>query len=192
MAGDDLIFGSEIPSLLHHPRLARRLDRRALARYLAYEYVPSPHTIYEGIHKLPPASWLTFDLDSRKRQIGRYYHLRFPAASPALDEREAGEALLDRLREAVRDRLMSEVPLGVLLSGGIDSSAIVALMAELVPPARIETFTIAFREPAFDEADFLIENRIPALPQIKRRAQFIEFTGPLFRPITDVVLDDGA
>ncbi|HEX2440521.1 MAG TPA: asparagine synthase (glutamine-hydrolyzing) [Methylomirabilota bacterium] len=152
MAGDDLVFGSEIPSLLHHPRLARRLDRRALARYLAYEYVPSPHTIYEGIHKLPPASWMTYDLDSRKVQRGRYHHLRFPAAPVAIDEREAAQALLDRLREAVRDRLMSEVPLGVLLSGGIDSSAIVALMADLVPPARIETFTIAFREPAFDES----------------------------------------
>jgi asparagine synthase (glutamine-hydrolysing) len=152
VTADDLVFGSEIPSLLCHPGVSRQLDLRALAQYLAYEYVPNPHTIFEGIRKLPPAHWMTYDLDSRKVRIDRYWDLRFTPAAPAIDEHEAGEELIRRLREAVRDRLMSEVPLGVLLSGGIDSGAVVALMADLVPRGRLETFTIAFREPAFDES----------------------------------------
>jgi len=149
--GDEFLFASEIKSLLVHPRVSRALDLPALSRYLAYEYVPSPHSIFSGITKLPPAHRLTYDLRTRDLQVSRYWDLEFrPDGSH--DERAAAGELRRRLREAVRCRLMSDVPLGVFLSGGVDSSAVVALMAELMPPREIKTFTIAFREKSFDEA----------------------------------------
>lgn len=151
--GDEFLFASEIKSLLAHPRVSRALDLRALSRYLAYEYVPHPHTIFQGIAKLPPAHCLTYDVRTHELQVSRYWDLEFrPARS--WDERAAALELRGRLREAVCCRLMSDVPLGVFLSGGIDSSAVVALMAELMPPREIKTFTIGFREKSFDESPY--------------------------------------
>jgi asparagine synthase (glutamine-hydrolysing) len=151
VAGDDFLFGSEIKSLLAHPKMSRDLDSRSLARYLAYEYVPHPHAIFRGIKKLPPAHRMTYDLGSRQIKVSRYWDLQF-RPDPGLGEQEASGELVRRLREAVRCRLMSDVPLGVFLSGGIDSSAIVALMSELMPPQQVKTFNIAFTEKSYDES----------------------------------------
>jgi asparagine synthase (glutamine-hydrolysing) len=145
-----LIFGSEVKALLAHPDCPRELDARNLSKYLAYEYVPSPHCIFKGIHKLPAGHWLTWK--NGETRWGRYWDLKF---SPDADNRskdEIAEELRERLKEAVRRRLISDVPLGVFLSGGIDSSSVVAMMAELMPPSQIKTFAIGFEDKSFDES----------------------------------------
>src|SRR5262249_7394511 len=150
-AGDEFLFASEIKCLLAHPRVSRALDLQALSRYLVHEYVPTPHSIFCGITKLPPAHRLSYDLRTGKILVSRYWDLEFHPDG-ARDAESAARELRGRLREAVRCRLISDVPLGVFLSGGMDSSAVVALMAELMPPGAIKTFTIAFREKSFDES----------------------------------------
>jgi asparagine synthase (glutamine-hydrolysing) len=145
-----LIFGSEVKALLMHPDCPRELDARNLSKYLAYEYVPSPHCIFKGIHKLPASHWLTWK--NGQTRLGRYWDLKFSSGADNRSENEMAEELRERLKEAVRRRLISDVPLGVFLSGGIDSSSVVAMMAELMPPSRIKTFAIGFEEKSFDES----------------------------------------
>ncbi|HTA31308.1 MAG TPA: asparagine synthase (glutamine-hydrolyzing) [Candidatus Cybelea sp.] len=145
-----LIFGSEVKALLAHPDCPRELDARNLSKYLAYEYVPSPHCIFKGINKLPAGHWLTWK--NGETRVSRYWDLKFAGGSDHRSEDEIAEELRERLKEAVRLRLISDVPLGVFLSGGIDSSSVVAMMAELMPPDRIKTFAIGFEEKSFDES----------------------------------------
>jgi asparagine synthase (glutamine-hydrolysing) len=149
----DFLFGSEIKALLAHPGVSRTVDLRAFARYLVYEYVPSPSSIFREIRKLPPAHRMTYDVRSGAIHLSRYWDLEF-RPDPTRPEGDAAAELYQRLRGAVQRRLMSEVPLGVLLSGGIDSSAVLALMAEVVPARRIKTFNIAFTDKSFDESGF--------------------------------------
>ena len=148
--GRELLLGSEPKALLRHPDCPRELDREALSRYLALEYVPSPHAIFAGMRKLRPAHRLVWR-DGRLR-IDAYWE--FPAAAPddGADDADLVEEFRERLREAVRLRLMSDVPLGAFLSGGIDSSSVVAFMAELAPE-RVRTFSIGFEEQSFDESE---------------------------------------
>jgi asparagine synthase (glutamine-hydrolysing) len=145
-----LLFGSEVKALLAHPDCPRELDPRALSKYLAYEYVPSPHCIFKGIHKLPGGHWLTWKRGQTRVQ--RYWDVQFFHGAPERSENEIADELLERLKQAVRLRLISDVPLGVFLSGGIDSSSVVAMMAELMPPAQIKTFAIGFEDKSFDES----------------------------------------
>jgi asparagine synthase (glutamine-hydrolysing) len=145
-----LIFGSEVKALLTHPDCPRELDARNLSKYLAYEYVPSPHCIFKGIHKLPAGHWLTWK--NGQTRLGRYWDLKFSSGPDGRSENEIAGELRERLKESVRRRLISDVPLGVFLSGGIDSSSVVAMMAELMPPAQIKTFAIGFEEKSFDES----------------------------------------
>jgi len=148
--GHGLLFASELKSLLEHPECGRDLDRDAVAKYLAYEYVPTPHSIFTGVYKLPAAHVLEWKAGEIK--VGRYWEQRFtPAAHPASEADLAAE-LRDRLREAVRLRLVSDVPLGVFLSGGIDSSSVVAMMTELRPASSIKTFAVGFEDASFDES----------------------------------------
>lgn len=144
------LFGSEIKAILAAGGVPRRPDLQALNHYLTYQYVPSPWTAFAGIRCLPPAHFLL--LEDGRATIERYwrldYHPKLTAPEPALEEE-----LRARLREAVRLRLVSDVPLGAFLSGGVDSSAVVALMAqEMGQPVR--TFSIGFREAQFDELPF--------------------------------------
>ena len=145
-----LIFGSEVKALLPHPDCPRELDAGNLSKYLAYEYVPSPHCIFKGIHKLPAGHWLTWK--HGQTRLHRYWDVKFSNGSDQRPEDEIAEELGERLKEAVRLRLISDVPLGVFLSGGIDSSSVVAMMAELMPPPQIKTFAIGFDEKSFDES----------------------------------------
>jgi len=145
-----LIFGSEVKALLAHPDCPRELDARNLSKYLAYEYVPSPHCIFKSIHKLPAGHWLIWK--NGQTRLSRYWDLKFSNGADARPEEEIAGELRERLKESVRLRLISDVPLGVFLSGGIDSSSVVAMMAELMPPARIKTFAIGFEEKSFDES----------------------------------------
>lgn len=146
---EGLVFGSEIRLLRVDERASPDIDLGALGHYLSLQYVPSPQTIYKGMAKLPPAHLLTYENDGTVR-LQRYWRLSFePKMSGSLGDATDGlECLLD---EAVRIRLMSEVPLGVFLSGGIDSAVVTALaMRNNSTPVR--TFAIGFRSALFDEA----------------------------------------
>lgn len=145
--GERLCFGSELKALLTLPDLPREIDGVALHHYLSLQYVPEPRSIYRGIRKLPAAHWLVFE-DGRLR-LERYWNLSFEPKLP-LDERQAGEELRRLLEQAVRRRLMSEVPLGAFLSGGIDSSIVVGLMAEH-SSTPVKTFSIGFTFESLNE-----------------------------------------
>jgi len=160
--GGTWVFGSELKALLPHPAVRRDVDVGALARYLALEYVPSPRSIYQGIGKLEPAHYLRIQADGSSSRH-RYWDVRFTRSRDGWEHPEVplpragrdtytdwSQPFLHALREAVRGRLVSEVPIGALLSGGVDSSSISALMAELVPDLR--TFSIGFDEQSFDES----------------------------------------
>jgi asparagine synthase (glutamine-hydrolysing) len=147
------VFGSEIKAVLAHPGVPRRLNRRALPLYLAHGYVPAPDTMFEGIHELPAGHHLTVHADGRL-EAHRYWDGWRPPAEPArVSEGEAVERLRFLLEDAVRVRMVSEVPLGAFLSGGVDSTAIVAYMAR--HSARpVKTFAIGFADdPSFNELE---------------------------------------
>lgn len=145
------IFASEIKALLTHPAVPRRLHEVMIPHYLAYGYAPTPFTLFEGIHALPPAHMLTLT-PGEQPVIQPYWQLPFPASGDDPREEENIVAdLLAHLRWAVRLRMISDVPLGAFLSGGIDSAVIVALMAQETDKA-VKTFSIGFEgEPSFNE-----------------------------------------
>ncbi len=143
----ELVFGSEFTALLEHPRISRAVDFEAIHHYLSFICVPAPLTAYRAIRKLEPGHWLLWRGGEIKTE--RYWELDF-SKKVSIDEEEAGERVAELLRDAVRVRLMSEVPLGAFLSGGIDSSAVVALMAQ-ESSEKIKTFSIGFDEQDFSE-----------------------------------------
>ena len=149
---DAFVFGSELRALLSHPAVPRRLDLASLEHYLAFEYIPAPHSILAGVEKLPPGHVLTVSPGS-KPHVARYWDLSFTPDS-TVSEQEWQEALLSQLRASVRAQLVSDVPLGLFLSGGVDSSGIVAL-ASLVSSGRpVKTFSLGFAERSYDERPF--------------------------------------
>jgi asparagine synthase (glutamine-hydrolysing) len=149
--GRDLVFGSEIKAVLADPRVPRRVDVTVLPAYLALGYVPTPRTFFEGVLALPPGCVLTFE-PGRPPVVERYWDAPARASEDLLaaPRAELAERLLALLRQAVRDRLVADVPLGAFLSGGVDSSAVVALMAE-ASSGPVRTFCIGFEEEAYDE-----------------------------------------
>lgn len=156
---ESLLFASELKSLLADPAVDRLVDEQALSHYLTYQYIPHPWTIYKGLQKLPPAHFLLYR--DGKLNIERYWNLQYePKRNITLEE--AAEETLAQLEEATRIRLMSEVPLGCFLSGGIDSSAVVAMMRRHIA-GPLRTFSIGFREEAWNE-----------LPYARRVAQQFE------------------
>ncbi|MEO1766711.1 XrtA/PEP-CTERM system amidotransferase [Thiobacter aerophilum] len=146
------LFGSELKVLTAHPRLPRVLDPLAVEEYFAYGYIPEPRTIYRDAFKLPPGHTLTLRRGEPLPGPRQYWDIPFRPVG-RLSLADAQQELVHRLREAVGIRLMAEVPLGAFLSGGVDSSAVVAMMASL-SPEPVNTCSIAFRDPAFDEASF--------------------------------------
>ncbi|MGC2415265.1 MAG: XrtA/PEP-CTERM system amidotransferase [Stellaceae bacterium] len=150
LADGRLIFGSELKSLLCSPDVDRRLDPRAIEEFFAFGYIPDPHSIYRSVHKLPPAHCLVLRRDGRISAPRAYWDLRFDDGG-RLRREEVVEELVLRLREAVRLRMISDVPLGAFLSGGVDSSGVVAMMAGL-REAPVKTFSIAFGVRGWDES----------------------------------------
>jgi len=154
--GDAFLFGSELKALRAHPAFAAEVDRGALALLLRHNYVPAPYSIYRGIHKLPPGTWLKLAAGQHDAEPVAYWSLAEVAergmAEPfAGREAEAVDALEQLLGDAVCGQMVADVPLGALLSGGIDSTLVAALMqARSTRPVR--TFTIGFEEGAYDEA----------------------------------------
>ena len=149
----ELIFGSELKALLLHPALKRDVEPKAVEDYFAYGYVPDPRTILKDVYKLPPGHTLAV----RRGAAGvtkprEYWDVPFKPVGK-VDEAAAADELVARLREAVKLRLISEVPLGAFLSGGVDSSGVVALMAGL-SREPVNTCSISFGDPAYNESQF--------------------------------------
>jgi asparagine synthase (glutamine-hydrolysing) len=144
-----LLFASEPKVLLAHPAVKTSLNLEALRQYLSFDYVPAPLTIYQGINKLPAAHTLTLADGEIKTQC--YWSLSYKTKQPPPSEAEAAEHLRELLADSVRMRLVSDVPLGVLLSGGVDSSTIAALAVRASSEA-VKTFSISFAESSFDES----------------------------------------
>lgn len=147
---NQFIFASELKAILKHPSVRKEIDMTALSKYLAYEYVPSPYTIFKNIKKLEPSSRLSLQKGSYK--VEAYWDVKFAHQDTVFDLKSAKPRLVSLLRDSVRRRLISDVPLGVFLSGGIDSSSVVAMMAELVKAKDIKTFSIGFKEESYDES----------------------------------------
>ena len=153
LLGDgQLLFGSELKSLLAHDGWPRKLDPRSIEDYFGFGYVPEPRTIFIDVFKLEPGHTLTVRRGDVGVQSRQYWDVDF-TPNGISDEDEAAGELIERLREAVKIRLISEVPLGAFLSGGVDSSAVVALMAGL-GGEPVNTCSIAFGDPAFDESRY--------------------------------------
>ena len=157
-AGRTFLYASELKALRRHPDFEGRIDRGALQLYLRFMYVPAPYSIYEGISKLMPGMILTFDPVTRQTETTVYWSVR-DAAIRGTQHRfdgsieEASHEVERLARDAVRIRLVADVPLGVFLSGGVDSSLVTALMqAESSSPVR--SFSIGFADAAYDEAPF--------------------------------------
>lgn len=145
-----LIFASEFKAILAHPDISKKIDFEAMHHYLTYLCIPCPLTIFSDIRKLPPASILI--CRDGRINIKKYWELDF-SRKIKIKENEAIEQLIERLKEAVKIRLVSDVPLGVLLSGGIDSSSVVAFMSQLQVD-RIRTFSIGFKDGQFNELPY--------------------------------------
>ena len=146
-----LLFASEPKVLLAHPAVKPALNLNALRQYLSFDYVPAPLSIYEGINKLPAAHKLT--VENGRVNVERYWRLSYETTAPVPSENEAAERLRELLADAVRMRLVSDVPLGVLLSGGVDSSTVAALAVRASSEA-VKTFSISFAESSFDESAY--------------------------------------
>ncbi len=151
--GDTFGFASELPALLQHPACPRSISPLALKKYFAHCYIPAPRSIYEHVWKLPGGHNFTFDLTSGKLNVSRWWQFILEPQASA-DEETLCEEIRATLDRAVQRRLMSDVPLGVFLSGGIDSSAIAALAAKHVPAGQLNTFSVGFNEPSFDESSY--------------------------------------
>lgn len=151
--GRRLLFGSELKAILADPGVPRELDHEALRDYLALGYIPSPRTVFRGIAKLPPASSLSVEIapsgGPRLRGPQRYWTLRYQPDT-RLTEEDCVEEIRRLVRDATRIRLYSDVPLGAFLSGGLDSSTVVAMMAE-ISSKPVETFSIGFDQASHDE-----------------------------------------
>jgi asparagine synthase (glutamine-hydrolysing) len=146
------VFGSELKSLLTIPTLSREIDPCAVEEYFAYGYVPEPRTIFKSAHKLLPGHSMTIRVGATGVQQKKWWDVPFKPHYAMTDRDIEGE-LIHRLREAVESHLEADVPLGAFLSGGVDSSAIVAMMAGL-SKEPVNSCSIAFNDPAFDESEY--------------------------------------
>ncbi len=145
------VFGSELKCLVAYPGLKRELDPRALDMFLTLEYIPAPLSIYKNVFKLPAGHSLVFE--AGKVSTRRYWDVEAQPPAPGITFPDACDRLYELLKEAVKLRLVSDVPLGAFLSGGIDSSCIVGLMREL-GASPLKTFSIGFEEASYNELEF--------------------------------------
>jgi asparagine synthase (glutamine-hydrolysing) len=153
--GGALGWASELPALSAHPQCPRDLSTLSLKKYFAYGYIPAPRSIYERVWKLPGGHSLSYDLRSGKLKTWQYWEFVIEPDESLLQadaDAKLCEEIVAKLDGAVQRRLMSDVPLGIFLSGGIDSSAVAALAAKHVSAGQLNTFAIGFNEPSFDES----------------------------------------
>lgn len=191
-----LVFGSEIKALLEYPGISRGLDPEALIQYFSHGYFPAPRSVFAEIRKLPAAH--TLIAEGAEIRLEPYWrmqeYLRPPDRPPVTknDERAMEETLREKLREAAISRLVSDVPLGVFLSGGVDSSTLVALMSELTP-GNVNTFSVAFPEKSFNEEPyaalvarhFRTRHHVLTAEEPELRKAFLALAEHLDEPVAD-------
>jgi asparagine synthase (glutamine-hydrolysing) len=149
-------FASELTALAEHPAIPRSISLRALRKFFAYGYIPAPNAILNGTSKLPGGHWLRYDIASGEHVTKAYWRFVLepdPSLGDA-DEPRLVDECRSLLATAARRRLMSDVPLGIFLSGGLDSSLVLASLAQYQPGPSFSTFTIGFEEPSFDESAY--------------------------------------
>jgi asparagine synthase (glutamine-hydrolysing) len=153
VSGGRLIFASEVKAILAHPAVSRDIDEEALYHYLTFLATPAPSTLFAGINKLPPGCMLTCNAQG-DISITRYWDAIAPSAPFEMNEEECAEEIRRLLSESVKKRMMSDVPFGVFLSGGIDSTAIVSMMSGMLD-TPVRTFTVGFRDdPQYNELEY--------------------------------------
>lgn len=191
-------FASELGALARHPCVERSLDPLALRKYWAHGYVPAPRALYAGVQKLPAGHNLCFDLRDARVHVSRWWSLVLEP-DPALAERPL-EALCEELRErleaAVSRRLVADVPVGVFLSGGIDSSAVALFAARSSKPGELRTLCVGFEEPSFDESRFAgavarhlgSRHRCTTFTLARARSLLPELAARLDEPLADASL----
>src|SRR5574340_598351 len=149
-------FASELKALLRHPGIGHEISKSAMLKFFAFGFIPSPESIIGSIAKLPPGHLLSLDLQTRCAKVDAYW--QFQVVPDTVVSKMPRTELEDQLRylvtQAVTRRLMSDVPLGVFLSGGIDSTIVLSAMAEHIPSRDIHAFSIGFNEPSFDESSY--------------------------------------
>ncbi|MEY3481809.1 MAG: hypothetical protein RIQ71_2584, partial [Verrucomicrobiota bacterium] len=150
------VFASELDALLQHPDVPRDISAAAVRKYFAYGYIPAPLTINAGSCKLPGGHSLSFDLRSGQFRVWRYWEYQ-PAPEEGVPLGRRVEELRELLRAAVRRRMVADVPLGIFLSGGIDSSLVAALAASELPRGDLQTFSIGFDDASYDELPYAAE-----------------------------------
>jgi asparagine synthase (glutamine-hydrolysing) len=148
-----LIFGSELKTILTYPGVSRSVDLVALNEYLSFEYIPTPRSIFQNIHKLPPGHALSYR--EGKLDIWQYWDINLGRSENLQPKpiQDYEQELLEVLTEAVSKEMVSDVPVGVLLSGGLDSSSIAAIMSRIAPES-VKSFSIRFDDPSFDESNY--------------------------------------
>jgi asparagine synthase (glutamine-hydrolysing) len=146
---DQLVFGSELKALIVHPDVPRRINPAAIDLFLSLEYIPSPLTIYENVFKLPPGHRLV--LEGNKLDVSPFWDV--PVQPLGMDEGECAETLAGLMRDAVGMRMISDVPLGAFLSGGIDSSSVVGFMSQF-SSQPVQTFSIGFQDASYNELPY--------------------------------------
>ena len=145
--GQGFVFASEVGALAKHPLVSREMDCEALTHYLSLSYIPSPFSIYQSIRKLPPGHFAIYDAEGLR--MDRYFELDY-REKDSIGLEEAVDLVHEELRQAVRLRLISDVPLGAMLSGGLDSSLIAAIMAEQ-SDGPVKTFSVGFEDRKYNE-----------------------------------------
>ena len=151
MSGDTLVFASEFAGLMAHPDFPEKLDTNAVSDYLSLQYIPSPNTAFHSVRKLPPGHLLNFNLDSGSLSIRCYWQLDYSIKNNGLSLGAAAQELRKLVEKAVEKRLVSDVPLGTFLSGGVDSCIITGITAKMLYPAPCDAFTAGFGNASYDE-----------------------------------------
>ena len=188
--GDRFLFASEIKAILEDTQVERKVNYQALYEYLGFEFVPSPQTMFDGIHKLPAGHYLL--LENNQVRVQQYWDLSLAQDESLTSFDEAVEKMREHLDFAVKSHLVSDVPLGVFLSGGLDSSCIVALMRKHLS-GSLKTFTIGYEDETFSELDYAdivarhceTDHQVLMLDQL--RPEYVEKTlYHLDEPMTDL------
>ncbi|MFZ5559795.1 MAG: asparagine synthase (glutamine-hydrolyzing) [Patescibacteria group bacterium] len=151
LQNNTFIFASELKALISHPSVKKELDFNSLNKYLTYEYIPAPWAIFKNVFKLEPANYLVYSAKEKNYKIRQFWDINFNPISNFINKENCLKELENRLSQAVKYRLISDVPLGVLLSGGLDSST-VTYYAQKNSDKKIRTFFIGFTEKSYDES----------------------------------------
>ncbi|MFC1798234.1 asparagine synthase (glutamine-hydrolyzing) [Thermodesulfobacteriota bacterium] len=191
-------FASELNALIQHSHIQSSISKRSLKKYFAYGYIPAPNSLYERINKLPGGFNLIFNPNDLSLKTYKYWDFVLEpfGTIPKNPEEEWGEQLRDLLRKAVERRLMSDVSLGVFLSGGIDSSSVTAFASQIIGNDNLKTFSISFKEESFDESKyakkasalFQTEHHQKELSMDRGRGLLTEIISKLDEPMGDISL----